>query len=248
MSTPLSTQGLVSLPIYDRKLHEPVADAILANDETEIVIVEGLYVLHQMKPTWCKVRDHLHFGIFLTISESLSRRRLIDRKVLSNCMWYASQVMSKSDDTSRRSSVLHRVESNAHARRPYVQRWHAATQRKKLVSCSSGTTRLASDLYVCGALARLVRTGKFQHTYIHTGHAKGVIDVVSAVRGPHSGIRPTSTRQNFPILPCWRSHASSRPTYTHPTSRVCRAPMGSSPICTYCWPVPSNHRIRGRRS
>ena len=57
-------------------------DAIVANDDTEIVIVEGLYILHQMKPTWHKIQSLLDFGIFLSISESLCRRRLVDRKVI----------------------------------------------------------------------------------------------------------------------------------------------------------------------
>ncbi len=35
----------ISLPAYDRRLHDPVADAIQISPETQVVLVEGNFLL-----------------------------------------------------------------------------------------------------------------------------------------------------------------------------------------------------------
>lgn len=83
-----------------------MADAIVAKDETEIVIVEGLYVLHQMKPMWCKVREHIDFGIFLSISESLSRQRLVNRKIACGYTEEKARELFEQNDKVTRKELL----------------------------------------------------------------------------------------------------------------------------------------------
>ena len=74
----LSSEPEVSMPRYDRQLHEPVPDAVKIMPAHQIVIVEGNYLLLE-EGRWVKVRDKLAPCLFLSIPLEAVKRRLIER-------------------------------------------------------------------------------------------------------------------------------------------------------------------------
>ena len=65
-------------PLYDRNIHDPVADAIEVT--AELLIIEGNYVLLDA-PGWRELRGLADFGVFLEVDKALTRERLRQRKV-----------------------------------------------------------------------------------------------------------------------------------------------------------------------
>ena len=65
-------------PLYDRKIHDPVEDAIAVN--SPLLILEGNYVLLDA-PGWRDLRGLADFGIFLETEVDLTRERLRRRKL-----------------------------------------------------------------------------------------------------------------------------------------------------------------------
>ncbi|MCY3947007.1 MAG: nucleoside/nucleotide kinase family protein [Anaerolineaceae bacterium] len=65
-------------PLYDRKIHDPVEDAIAVT--RPLLIIEGNYVLLDA-PGWRELRDLANFGIFLETDVDLTRERLRQRKL-----------------------------------------------------------------------------------------------------------------------------------------------------------------------
>jgi len=64
-------------PFYDRRLHEPVADAVLLN--APIILLEGNYLLLDEAP-WNTLRcDH---SVFIRADEAMLKGRLISRKMM----------------------------------------------------------------------------------------------------------------------------------------------------------------------
>lgn len=79
----------VRWPLYDRNIHDPVADAIAVT--APLLVVEGNYVLLDA-PGWRDLRGLADFGIFLEADMALSRERLRRRKVRGG---YASDLAEK---------------------------------------------------------------------------------------------------------------------------------------------------------
>ncbi|MCX7825330.1 MAG: nucleoside/nucleotide kinase family protein [Verrucomicrobiae bacterium] len=69
-----ATQKPVSLPLYSRELHEPVADALTVPLATSFVIVEGNYLF-----LWPEVRNALDLKIYLDCDPALARASVIAR-------------------------------------------------------------------------------------------------------------------------------------------------------------------------
>ena len=65
-------------PLYDRKIHDPVEDAIAVT--SPLLILEGNYVLLDA-PGWRDLRGLADFGIFLETDVDLTRERLRQRKL-----------------------------------------------------------------------------------------------------------------------------------------------------------------------
>lgn len=65
-------------PQYDRKIHDPVADAIEVS--APLLVVEGNYVLLDA-PGWRELRGLADFSVFLETDAGLTRRRLRQRKL-----------------------------------------------------------------------------------------------------------------------------------------------------------------------
>ncbi|MBR0138501.1 MAG: nucleoside/nucleotide kinase family protein [Erysipelotrichaceae bacterium] len=65
-------------PLYDRRIHDPLPDAI--HVDSDIVLIEGNYLLYS-KGKWSQLRDHCDYSIFMNISYDTLTERLISRKV-----------------------------------------------------------------------------------------------------------------------------------------------------------------------
>ncbi|MGQ9648998.1 MAG: hypothetical protein ACUVXJ_02720, partial [Phycisphaerae bacterium] len=70
----------VNLPAYDRRLHDPVPGAIAIDAETQIVLVEGNFVLSTAHP-WDKVSSLLKPKLFLEADPAVARERIIQRHI-----------------------------------------------------------------------------------------------------------------------------------------------------------------------
>lgn len=70
----------VMAPVYDRRLHAPVSDAIEIGPRVELVIVEGNYLLLSEGP-WAAIRGLLDQVWFIDIPLEMSMQRVRDRHI-----------------------------------------------------------------------------------------------------------------------------------------------------------------------
>lgn len=70
----------ISLPVYDRRLHDPVPDRLRIGPGTGIVLLEGNYLL-SVAPGWKRVSSQIHPKFFLHCEPKVARQRVIDRHV-----------------------------------------------------------------------------------------------------------------------------------------------------------------------
>lgn len=69
----------ISWPLYSRKLHDPIYDAIKV--EKDIILIEGNYLLlNQGK--WAELNSYCDYSIFLKNDYDVLEKRLIERKVM----------------------------------------------------------------------------------------------------------------------------------------------------------------------
>lgn len=66
-------------PIYDRRLHDPIENAITVDGD--IVLLEGNYLLLD-EPGWRELRTYADYTVLIRADEELLRRRLTDRKAM----------------------------------------------------------------------------------------------------------------------------------------------------------------------
>ena len=66
-------------PIYDRRLHDPVDDAVTVDGK--IVLIEGNYLLLD-EPGWRDLRNYADYTVLIRADAELLRRRLTDRKAM----------------------------------------------------------------------------------------------------------------------------------------------------------------------
>lgn len=76
----LHTDKPLSWPIYDRKHHQPLDDAITIH--SKILLIEGNYLLLDL-PQWSFLSSYADQTIFITTDPSLLQTRLVNRKALS---------------------------------------------------------------------------------------------------------------------------------------------------------------------
>ncbi len=67
-------------PIYDRKIHDPIENAIKVG--SSIILIEGNYLLLNDEP-WNKLKDYADYTIFITGEPIDLENRLINRKMQS---------------------------------------------------------------------------------------------------------------------------------------------------------------------
>ncbi|SMP21294.1 nucleoside/nucleotide kinase family protein [Shimia sagamensis] len=68
----------VAIPIFDRSLEISRAGARIVSQDTEIVIVEGNYLLLN-RPPWDKLRSYFDFTTMIICEEAILRNRLLER-------------------------------------------------------------------------------------------------------------------------------------------------------------------------
>ena len=70
----------MSLPVYDRSLHEPVADGLRVLRKHSIVLVEGNFLLDS-EDGWAAVRPMLDLTLFIDTDDQSCKERLLKRHV-----------------------------------------------------------------------------------------------------------------------------------------------------------------------
>lgn len=76
----LRRPGAIRVPGFDRRIEEPVPDAIEIGADIQLVIVEGNYLLHD-RDGWQRVRPLLDRVVFLAPDDAVRRQRLVARHV-----------------------------------------------------------------------------------------------------------------------------------------------------------------------
>ncbi len=66
----------VYFPIYDREIHDPVANAIEVTPNVQVVILEGLYLIH-----WQRIRNLMDYHVYLDADVETMRTRLEEGKL-----------------------------------------------------------------------------------------------------------------------------------------------------------------------
>ena len=70
------------LPAYDRRLHNPVQEAVMVDDNVSIVLVEGLFTL--LDEHDFHALPYLDMSVFLHVDENVCRQRAVSRKARTN--------------------------------------------------------------------------------------------------------------------------------------------------------------------
>lgn len=71
----------VRLPVYDRRLHEPVPDAQVISPGVRLILLEGLYVLSHEAP-WQRVAEQLDMSLYLDADPAVCREAVVRRHVI----------------------------------------------------------------------------------------------------------------------------------------------------------------------
>ena len=75
-----SADSVVALPVYDRRLHEPVPSGLIVGPGTTIVLIEGNYLLDRSSP-WSEVSTLLHPKLYLDAEPKIARDRVLARHI-----------------------------------------------------------------------------------------------------------------------------------------------------------------------
>lgn len=75
------TANPIFLPVYDRKLHDPVANALRIDPAHRYVIVEGMLLLHDQLG-FEKIQELLDICLFIDVPMETCHKRVVDRKAL----------------------------------------------------------------------------------------------------------------------------------------------------------------------
>lgn len=76
--------GPVKLPAYDRRLHEPVPEALTIEPSVRILVLEGNFVLSS-HGQWAEVSRRLSPKLFLICEPAQARERVIARHIRGGC-------------------------------------------------------------------------------------------------------------------------------------------------------------------
>lgn len=74
----VAKEGATPFPVYDRRIHDVVPDALTV--DAEILLVEGNWLLLDEEP-WCDLRALADYTLRIDVPPALLRDRLITRKV-----------------------------------------------------------------------------------------------------------------------------------------------------------------------
>lgn len=94
-----STDGssLIRAPSFSHSLKDPIPDSISISPHQRIIILEGLYTLLEDSPDWKSASSLIHLPVLIEIDPDRSKRRLINRHVLSGICQDADQASQRVD-------------------------------------------------------------------------------------------------------------------------------------------------------
>jgi pantothenate kinase len=92
--------GLLMAPGFDHATKDPVVDAVSIAPETEIVILEGLWLLFDREP-WCQISALVDDTWFVDVDPVLARRRVAARHIEAGIeeTWDAALARADGNDT-----------------------------------------------------------------------------------------------------------------------------------------------------
>ena len=97
-------------PVYDRRLHNPVEDAVVVDGD--IVLLEGNYLLLDA-PGWRVLSTYADYTVFLRADEELLRKRLTARKMAGGTAREAAAAfVEKSDLVNARQVLMHSLKAD----------------------------------------------------------------------------------------------------------------------------------------
>ncbi len=106
-----ATDRFISLPAYDRRLHDPVPDAIRIPPQTQVVLVEGNFLL-STDPPWDEVSRLLKPKLFLEEASAVARERIVQRHVRGGASIEQALEKCRSNDLLN-MSIVRRAAFNA---------------------------------------------------------------------------------------------------------------------------------------
>lgn len=86
----------IKAPSFDHKLKDPVEDDILITPDTDIVIIEGNYVLLKEHP-WCELKNFADESWFVTANKNVIRERLIRRHLEAGIAESEQEAIERAD-------------------------------------------------------------------------------------------------------------------------------------------------------
>jgi pantothenate kinase len=100
-------------PVFDRSIEESIAAQGLVKSDTELVIVEGNYLLHE-EGGWESVASLLDEVWFIEIDDETRLRRLIDRHIAFGKSPEAAESWSRGSDEVN-AQIIAKSKARAHA-------------------------------------------------------------------------------------------------------------------------------------
>jgi putative kinase len=100
-----SADAVCRLPVYSRKLHDPVADAVEVPVDARIVLVEGNFLL-SADPPWDAVSRLLDIKCFLLADLDEARRRVLARHVRGGSTQEQAEAKYEANDRLNTEAVL----------------------------------------------------------------------------------------------------------------------------------------------
>lgn len=91
-------------PIYDRNIHDPIADQIFV--DRSILLVEGNYLLLEEEP-YQKLAELCDYSVWIQAKEEMLKERLIQRKQRGGITREAAEQFYEKSDRSNVVRVLH---------------------------------------------------------------------------------------------------------------------------------------------
>lgn len=93
---------IVTCPVFDRGLDEPVSDVVRLAPEHDVVIIEGNYLLLD-EPPWNELHAVLDAVAYLDVPDVVRRQRLVDRHVsFGRSHADAVEFVNRSDEANAR--------------------------------------------------------------------------------------------------------------------------------------------------
>lgn len=97
--------GNVALPLYDRRLHEPVPNGVFVVPDSRIIVLEGNYLLSP-EPPWDAVSARLAPKLFLDCDPDEARARVLARHVRGGCTRGQAERKWEANDRLNTQTVL----------------------------------------------------------------------------------------------------------------------------------------------